>query len=291
MPAHRSGAAPAGSSRSGTRSDEGLVDDEALGVAAVGDAAEMLVGRVVGEGRRALAELLLPVPARGAGAARVDHAAHRRQVAFLELADGAARPSSPGRRSRGPGRRDRRSAWSPATRSAPGAGPSGRPRRRGRPAARPAAAGRGAGWWPARAASSRSRPRRPWPRTSLPPLRRLRQRRLRRLAHVRLPLRIPSNLGRGRSGSLAKRANVVAKRARAEGTGADGGGDASWRSGPMARSATPRSSAWKRSSAGHRSSRRSTAHTELEGWRVRGYAGPRRSHRFPSRSTNTATRP
>ena len=38
---------------------ERLVHDEALGVAAVGDAAQVLVRRVVGEGRRPFAELLL----------------------------------------------------------------------------------------------------------------------------------------------------------------------------------------------------------------------------------------
>jgi hypothetical protein len=95
IPAHRSGAAPAGSSRSDTRSAKPSSTTRLPGVAAVGDAPEMRVGGVVGEGRRALAELLLPFLARGAGAARVDHAAHRRQVAFLEPPDGATRLHHP----------------------------------------------------------------------------------------------------------------------------------------------------------------------------------------------------
>ena len=59
MPAQRSGAAPARSEPVRYPQRERLVDDDAVRVAAVGDAPEMLVGGVVGEGRRALAELLL----------------------------------------------------------------------------------------------------------------------------------------------------------------------------------------------------------------------------------------
>ena len=69
--------------------NEVLVDDDAVRVTAVGHAAEVDVRRVVGERRRRRTVLLLPVPARRAGAAGVDEAADRREVPFLEAADGA----------------------------------------------------------------------------------------------------------------------------------------------------------------------------------------------------------
>ena len=64
-----------------------LVDDDAVGVAAVGDAAEVLVGKVVGEDE-VVAELLEAGLALGTGAVRVDHAADRGKIAGLEFGDG-----------------------------------------------------------------------------------------------------------------------------------------------------------------------------------------------------------
>ena len=84
MPAQRSGAAPARSRLEGTRRTKLLIDDDAIGVAAIGDAPEVLVGRIVGE-RHVRAELLKAVPAMGAGVVRVDHAADRDEVAGLVL--------------------------------------------------------------------------------------------------------------------------------------------------------------------------------------------------------------
>jgi hypothetical protein len=60
---------------------EALVDDDALRVAAVGHAPEVPVGTVVGERHPGLAVLLQPLAAVRAGAAGVDHAADRGQVA------------------------------------------------------------------------------------------------------------------------------------------------------------------------------------------------------------------
>ena len=70
----------------GDAQDEALVDDDAVGVAAVGDAAEVLVRGVVGE-RHVRAELLEAGLALGAGAVGIDHAADRGEVAGLELGD------------------------------------------------------------------------------------------------------------------------------------------------------------------------------------------------------------
>ena len=58
--------------------DEALVDDDAVRVAAVGDAAEVLVGGVVGEGH-VRAELLETGLALGAGAVGIDQAADARR--------------------------------------------------------------------------------------------------------------------------------------------------------------------------------------------------------------------
>ena len=66
--------------------DKSLVDDDAVGVAAVGDAAEVLVGKVVGEGQ-VRAELLEAGLALGAGAVGIDHAADGGEIAGLELGD------------------------------------------------------------------------------------------------------------------------------------------------------------------------------------------------------------
>ena len=69
---------------------ERLVDDDLLGVAAEGHAAEMLVLAVVGEGRAGRAVLLEALRAVVAGAAAVDEAADRGEVARLELRDARA---------------------------------------------------------------------------------------------------------------------------------------------------------------------------------------------------------
>ncbi len=66
--------------------DETLVDDDALGVTAVGDAAEMLVGRVVREDPFGT-ELLHVRTAAGAGVIRVDEATHADEFARLVLGD------------------------------------------------------------------------------------------------------------------------------------------------------------------------------------------------------------
>ena len=89
MPAQSSGAAAGEVEVGGNAQDEVLVDDDAVGVAAVGDAAEVLVGEVVGEGHVG-AELLEAGLALGAGAVGVDHAADGGEVAGLELGDGGA---------------------------------------------------------------------------------------------------------------------------------------------------------------------------------------------------------
>ena len=66
--------------------DKVLVDDNAVGVATIGDASEVLVWRVVGEGH-VRTELLETGLALGAGAVGVDHAADCGKVAGLELGD------------------------------------------------------------------------------------------------------------------------------------------------------------------------------------------------------------
>ena len=66
--------------------DEALVDDDAVGVSAVGDASQVLVREVVSEGH-IRAELLEAGLALGAGAVGIDHAADRGEVAGLELRD------------------------------------------------------------------------------------------------------------------------------------------------------------------------------------------------------------
>ena len=64
--------------------NEVFVDDDAVGVAAVGNAAEVLVRRIVGEDH-VRAELFKARLAVGAGAVRIDHAADGGEVAGLEL--------------------------------------------------------------------------------------------------------------------------------------------------------------------------------------------------------------
>ena len=65
------------------------VDNDAVRIAAVGDAAGVFIGEVVGEGevRTELFEAFLAV---GAGAVGVDHAADGGEVADLEFGDGGA---------------------------------------------------------------------------------------------------------------------------------------------------------------------------------------------------------
>ena len=86
MPAQSRGAAPARSRFEGTCRTNRSIDDDAVGVAAVGDASQMLVGEVVGESE-IRAELLEAGLALGAGAVGIDHAADRGEVAGLELGD------------------------------------------------------------------------------------------------------------------------------------------------------------------------------------------------------------
>ena len=89
IPAQSRGAAPARSRFGGTRSTKRSIDDNAVGVAAVGDAAQVLVGEVVGEGHVG-AELLQARLALGAGAVGVHQAADGGQVAGFELGDRGA---------------------------------------------------------------------------------------------------------------------------------------------------------------------------------------------------------
>src|SRR5208282_2990957 len=66
----------------GDAQDEPLLHDNALGIAAVGDAAEVLVWRIKGECHVG-AEILKASPALGTRTVRVDHAANRSKVAGL----------------------------------------------------------------------------------------------------------------------------------------------------------------------------------------------------------------
>ena len=68
----------------GDAQNEALIDDDAVGVAAVGDAAQVLVRGAVGEDL-VRAELLEASPALGTGVVGVDQAADAREVARLEL--------------------------------------------------------------------------------------------------------------------------------------------------------------------------------------------------------------
>ncbi len=73
----------------GNAQNEPLIDDDAVGVAAIGHAAEMLVWKVVGE-REVRAELLETLPATWAGMVGIDHAADGDEVAGFVLRDGRA---------------------------------------------------------------------------------------------------------------------------------------------------------------------------------------------------------
>src|SRR6266851_2887142 len=67
-----------------------FVDHDAVGIAAVGDAAENLVLTVIGESEEILAILFFPGATTDADAARIHHTTHRGDVAFLEFLDRAA---------------------------------------------------------------------------------------------------------------------------------------------------------------------------------------------------------
>ncbi len=73
----------------GNMQHKALIDHDAVGIAAIGDAAEVLIGEVVGEGQVG-AELFKAGLALGAGAIGIDHAADRGKVARLEFGDGGA---------------------------------------------------------------------------------------------------------------------------------------------------------------------------------------------------------
>src|SRR5215211_1769647 len=66
--------------------DKAFVHDDAVGVATISHASEVLVREVISEGQVA-AELLKASLALGAGSVGVDHAADRGEVAGLELRD------------------------------------------------------------------------------------------------------------------------------------------------------------------------------------------------------------
>src|SRR4029077_17273564 len=66
--------------------DKAFVHDDALGVATIGDASEVLVREVVSEGH-VPTELFKASLALGTGPVGVDHAADRGEVAGLELRD------------------------------------------------------------------------------------------------------------------------------------------------------------------------------------------------------------
>jgi hypothetical protein len=72
--------------------NEMLIDDDAIGIAPIGDAAEVLVGGIVGESH-VRAELLESLPAIRAGVVGVDQAANRDEVPRFILGDGGADPS------------------------------------------------------------------------------------------------------------------------------------------------------------------------------------------------------
>jgi hypothetical protein len=71
-----------------------LVYDYAVGIAAIGDSAEILIRKIVGE-NRIRTELLEAGLARGAGAIRIHHAAHGAKIPGFELRDGGADPGDP----------------------------------------------------------------------------------------------------------------------------------------------------------------------------------------------------
>jgi hypothetical protein len=71
--------------------DKALVDDYAVGIAAIRDASEVLIGEVIGEGK-VRAELLETRLAFGTSAVGIHHATYRREVPGFEPGDCGAGP-------------------------------------------------------------------------------------------------------------------------------------------------------------------------------------------------------
>jgi len=71
--------------------DKALINHDAVGIAAVGDASEVLIGKVVGESQ-IRTELLEASLALGAGTIGIDHAADGGEVAGLNPGDRGAGP-------------------------------------------------------------------------------------------------------------------------------------------------------------------------------------------------------
>ena len=86
--------------------DEVLVNDDAVGIATICDASEVLFRGIVGK-RHVRAELLEARLALGTGAVRIDQAADRGEVARLVLGDCRADLRDTARRSHGRGHRGR----------------------------------------------------------------------------------------------------------------------------------------------------------------------------------------
>src|SRR3984957_10869240 len=63
---------------------ERLIDHDAIRIASISDAAEMLVFAVISEYRKLYAILFQAAQAVGTGSARIHHTAHRGQIAFTE---------------------------------------------------------------------------------------------------------------------------------------------------------------------------------------------------------------
>ena len=87
IPAHSSGAHGRQIQVFGDLQHKAFIDDDALGVATISDAAQGLVLAVISKDGEMLAKLLVARLAACAGAARVHHTADRRCIAFLELCD------------------------------------------------------------------------------------------------------------------------------------------------------------------------------------------------------------
>ena len=68
---------------------KGLVDNDAVGIAAVGDATKDFVREVIGQRDAVFAEDFVTIEAGGAMVAGIEHAADGGEIAFLEILDGA----------------------------------------------------------------------------------------------------------------------------------------------------------------------------------------------------------
>ena len=91
MPAHNSGAAPDKVQFVRNSKHKHLVHHNAIGIAAIRDAAKVFVFPVIGERGEAIAILFFTGPATGARAAGIHHTADGRDVAFFELLHCTAR--------------------------------------------------------------------------------------------------------------------------------------------------------------------------------------------------------